>query len=191
MSTDLVSNGTLLLSTQLSCSCTDSGVVGPSPGADGGAWMRFRRPPRVLRLRELAEDWWCDRVWWLCGGGMGGRSVDWLWWFGAPVEKWLKNPFIRLSINYQLALSQKTVLSDAGNANGITALWGWSAIRINIKSGTKGRSRWWQPAKAVCVVILSFRIHMHRFWGGRKPLKHSTTQLVKTLVRQETPVYSF
>lgn len=33
----------------------------------------------------------------------------------------LQNPFIRLSINYQLALS-KTVLSDAGNANGITAL---------------------------------------------------------------------
>lgn len=76
--TDLVSNGTLLLSTQLSCSCTDSGVVGPSPGADGGMWMGLRRPLSVLRLRELAEDWWWDSVWWLCGGGMGGRKVDWL-----------------------------------------------------------------------------------------------------------------
>ncbi len=189
--TDLVSNGTLLLSTQLSCSCTDSGVVGPSPGADGGARMGLRRPLSVLRLRELAEDWWWDSVWWLCGGGMGGPQgglavMVWSSWG----KKWLKKTFIRLSINYQLAMS-KTVLSDAGNVNAITAQWGWSAIRINIKSGTKGRSLWWQPAKAVCVVILSFQIHMQTFRGGREPLKHATTQLVKTLVRQETPVFSF
>lgn len=93
VATDLVSNGTLLLSTQLSCSCTDSGVVGPSPGAGGGAWMGLRRPLSVLRLRELAEDWWCDSVWWLCGGGIGGRRVDWLWWFGAPGEKMIEKPF--------------------------------------------------------------------------------------------------
>ncbi len=153
------------------------------------------------------------------GWGCGGRSVccGWESWQrtgggtafgGCAVEGWaaagwtgcdglellgkkmIKKTFIRLSINYQLAMS-KTVLSDAGNVNAITAQWGWSAIRINIKSGTKGRSRWWQPAKAVCVVILSFQIHMQTFRGGREPLKHATTQLVKTLVRQETPVFSF
>lgn len=51
----LVSRGTLLLSTQLSCSCTDSGVVGASPGALGGAWTGLRLLLSVLRLRELAE----------------------------------------------------------------------------------------------------------------------------------------
>ncbi|TNN26553.1 hypothetical protein EYF80_063311 [Liparis tanakae] len=74
--------GTLLLSTQLSCSWTDSGVVGPSPGPGGGAWMGLRPPLRVFLFRLLA-DWW-DKVWWLCGGGSGGRSVDWLWWLATP-----------------------------------------------------------------------------------------------------------
>ncbi len=124
---------------------------------------------------------------WRDGRPQGGLAVKvWSSWG----KKLLKKTFIRLSINYQLAMS-KTVLSDAGNVNAITAQWGRSAIRINIKSGTKGCSRWWQPAKAVCVVILSFRIHMQTFRGGREPLKHATTQLVKTLVRQETPVFSF
>lgn len=74
LSTDLVSSGTLLLRTQLSWSCTDSGVVGPSPGPGAGAWMGLRPPLRVFLFRLLA-DWW-DSVWWLCGGGSGGRSVD-------------------------------------------------------------------------------------------------------------------
>lgn len=82
---DLVSSGTLLLSTQLSCNWTDSGVVGPSPVPGAGAWMGFRPPLRVFLFRLLA-DWW-DKVWWLCGGGSGGRSVVWLWWLAAPGRK--------------------------------------------------------------------------------------------------------
>lgn len=73
-STHLVSSGTLLFRTQLSWSCTDSGVVGPSPVPGAGAWMGLRPPLRVFLFRLLA-DWW-DSVWWLCGGGSGGRSVD-------------------------------------------------------------------------------------------------------------------
>lgn len=82
ISSNLVSSGTLLLSTQLSCSWTDSGVVGPSPVPGAGAWMGLRPPLSVFLFRLLA-DWW-DKVWWLCGGGSGGRSVDWLWWLAAP-----------------------------------------------------------------------------------------------------------
>lgn len=82
---DLVSRGTLLLRTQLSCSWTDSGVVGPSPVPGAGAWMGLRPPLRVFLFRLLA-DWW-DKVWWLCGGGSGGRSVDWLWWLAAPADR--------------------------------------------------------------------------------------------------------
>lgn len=81
--THLVSSGTLLLSTQLSCSCTDSGVVARSLGAGAGAWIWFRRLVREFLLRELAEEWWWDREW-LWGGGRGGLSVDWLWWFEGP-----------------------------------------------------------------------------------------------------------
>ncbi len=175
--TDLVSNGTLLLSTQLSCSCTLTRVWWAlPPGADGGARMGLRRAAQCVAVERVGRGLVVGQsVWWLCGGGMGGRRVDWLWWFGAPGEKkWLKKTFIRLSINYQLAMS-KTVLSDAGNVNAITAQWGRSAIRINIKSGTKGRSQWWQPAKAVCVVILSFQIHMQTFrrrQGAPKTCNH-------------------
>lgn len=85
---DLVSSGTLLLRTQLSCSWTDSGVVGPSPVPGVGAWMGLRPPLRVFLFRLLA-DWW-DKDWWLCGGGRGGRSVDWLWWLAAPAGKQTK-----------------------------------------------------------------------------------------------------
>lgn len=85
---DLVSSGTLLLRTQLSCSCTDSGVVGPSPVPGVGAWMGLRPPLRVFLFRLLA-DWW-DKDWWLCGGGRGGRSVDWLWWLAAPAGRQTK-----------------------------------------------------------------------------------------------------
>lgn len=81
--THLVSRGTLLLSTQLSWSCTDSGVVARSLGAGAGAWIWFRRLVREFLLRELAEEWWWDREW-LWGGGRGGLSVDWLWWFEGP-----------------------------------------------------------------------------------------------------------
>lgn len=56
--TDLVSRGTLLFSAQLSWSWTDSGVEGPSPGAAEGAWFGPRRLARVLRFKELADDWW-------------------------------------------------------------------------------------------------------------------------------------
>lgn len=82
-STHLVSSGTLLLSTQLSWSCTDSGVVARSLGAGAGAWIWFRRFVSEFLLRELAEEWWWDREW-LWGGGRGGLSVDWLWWFEGP-----------------------------------------------------------------------------------------------------------
>lgn len=89
-----VSRGTLLFSAQLSCSCTDSGVEGPSPGPCGWcwcwcwcAWPGLRRlPPAacvVLRFRVLAEDWW----WLVCGGGRGGRRVDWLWWLDEPADR--------------------------------------------------------------------------------------------------------
>lgn len=81
--THLVSRGTLLLSTQLSWSCTDSGVVARSLGAGAGAWIWFRRLVSEFLLRELAEEWWWDREW-LWGGGRGGLSVDWLWWFEGP-----------------------------------------------------------------------------------------------------------
>lgn len=83
LATHLVSRGTLLLSTQLSWSCTDSGVVARSLGAGAGAWIWFRRLVSEFLLRELAEEWWWDREW-LWGGGRGGLSVDWLWWFEGP-----------------------------------------------------------------------------------------------------------
>lgn len=54
--THLVSSGTLLLSTQLSWSCTDSGVVARSLGAGAGAWIWFRRLVSEFLLRELAEE---------------------------------------------------------------------------------------------------------------------------------------
>lgn len=104
-SSDLVSSGTLLLSTQLSCNWTDSGVVGPSPVPGAGAWMGLRPPLRVFLFRLLA-DWW-DKVWWLCGGGSGGRSVDWLWWLAAPARKTRKG----LGLLYQRA-SQMKELED-------------------------------------------------------------------------------
>lgn len=56
-------------------------------GVDGVASATQR-----VAVGELAEDWWCDSVWWLCGGGMGGRRV-WLWWFGAPGERNIEKPF--------------------------------------------------------------------------------------------------
>lgn len=131
------------------------GCVGHSACCGWGSWQRTGG--------AIASGGCAVEGWAAAGSGCDGLEL-----LG---KKILKNPFIRLSINYQLALS-KTVLSDAGNANGITAVWGWSAIRINIKSGTKGRSLWWQPAKAVCVVILSFQIRIPWRQEAPKTLNH-------------------
>lgn len=77
---DRVSSGTLLLRAQLSWSCTDSGVDGPSAGAALGTWLcGARRLPWPLQFRELADVWW-----WLCVGGRGGRGAVWLWWLDGP-----------------------------------------------------------------------------------------------------------
>ena len=106
---DLVSSGTLLLRTQLSCSWTDSGVVGPSPVPGAGAWMGLRPPLRVFLFRLLA-DWW-DKVWWLCGGGSGGRSVDWLWWLAAPGRRQEQRE--KLKRHTSLWMTSKTVSDEA------------------------------------------------------------------------------
>lgn len=90
MGTYRVSSGTLLFSTQLSWSWTDSGVVARSLGAGAGAWIWLRRLVSEFLLRELADEWWWDSVW-LCGGGRGGLRVDWLWWFGGPGKRGRRN----------------------------------------------------------------------------------------------------
>lgn len=91
-----VSRGTLLFSTQLSWSWTDSGVVARSLGAGAGAWIWLRRLVSEFLLRELADEWWWDSVW-LWGGGRGGLRVDWLWWFGGP-EKRRRNGHEQLQV---------------------------------------------------------------------------------------------
>lgn len=74
--TDLLSSGTLLPRTQLSCSGTDSGVVCSSAGrAAGGAGLTFLRLLRELWFSAVTDG--CC----LCGGGTGG-SVEWpCWWW--------------------------------------------------------------------------------------------------------------
>lgn len=128
---DLVSSGTLLLRTQLSCSWTDSGVVGPSPVPGAGAWMGLRPPLRVFLFRLLA-DWW-DKVWWLCGGGSGGRSVDWLWWLAAPGRRQeQREKFKRLTslwmrskrVSYEARERERGIsFQNAANPNAWTALF--------------------------------------------------------------------
>lgn len=74
----LLSSGTLLPRTQLSCSWTDSGVVCSSAGsAAGGAGLWFLLFVREFLLREVM-DGWCWAACCLWGGGSGCR-VDWPW----------------------------------------------------------------------------------------------------------------
>lgn len=76
----LLSSGTLLPRTQLSCSWTDSGVVCSSAGkAAGGAGLWFLLLVREFLLREVMDGWCCAECC-LWEGGKGCR-VDWPWLF--------------------------------------------------------------------------------------------------------------
>lgn len=83
----LLSSGTLLPRTQLSCSWTDSGVVCSSAGkAAGGAGLWFLLLVREFLLREVIDGWcWAECCLW--EGGKGCR-VGCPWWFaGCSAEK--------------------------------------------------------------------------------------------------------
>lgn len=82
----LLSSGTLLPRTQLSCSWTDSGVVCSSAGkAAGGAGLWFLLFVREFLLREVMDGWCCAECC-LWEGGKGCR-VDWPWLFAGCSEK--------------------------------------------------------------------------------------------------------
>ncbi len=103
--TDLLSSGTLLPRTQLSCSGTDSGVVCSSAGrAAGGAGLTFLRQLRELWFSAVTDG--CC----LCRGGTGG-SVDcpcWCWLDGCSVERikqsWVNQWWVTLCRCKQLSL---------------------------------------------------------------------------------------
>ena len=82
----LLSSGTLLPRTQLSCSWTDSGVVCSSAGkAAGGAGLWFLLLVREFLLREVMDGGCCAECC-LWEGGKGCR-VDWPWLFAGCSEK--------------------------------------------------------------------------------------------------------
>ena len=84
--THLLSSGTLLPRTQLSCSWTDSGVVCSSAGkAAGGAGLWFLLLVREFLFREVMDGCCCAGgcLW---EGGKGCR-VDWPWLFAGCSEK--------------------------------------------------------------------------------------------------------
>lgn len=96
--THLLSSGTLLPRTQLSCSWTDSGVVCSSAGkAAGGAGLWFLLLVREFLLREVMDGWcWAGCCLW--GGGKGCR-VGWPWLFaGCSVKRKGNSLYIYLDI---------------------------------------------------------------------------------------------